>query len=233
MDRPVIHYVVEEAIKSGLDEILIVVGYGKDSIINYFDRHKLDREMDLYGIYDLPDIYFVRQKEQLGLANAISYGEHFTDDEDFAVLLGDTIYRSGSEGTVTSQMVDSFNKIGESIIALENVPLKDVVNYGIVDGKEISENFYKIERVVEKPSVEETPSNMGITGIYIFKKEIYKYLRNVKPGKNGEMQLSDAINAMAKEYEIYGQIINGERYDIGNMELWIKTFLKFARERGY
>lgn len=134
LDKTVIHYVVEEAIRSGLNEILIIVGAGKDSIINYFDRHSLDESMDYYGFSDLPDIFFVRQKEQRGLADAIRYAEHFTGDEDFVVLLGDTIYRSGKSETVTTQILDVYAGIEKPYIAVEklsrekvNVDLKSIM----------------------------------------------------------------------------------------------------------
>lgn len=231
LDRPVIHYVVEEAIRSGLDEILIIVGAGKDSIINYFDKHPMDENMDDYGFSELPDIFFVRQKEQRGLADAISYAEHFTGDEDFVVLLGDTIYRSGKSKTVTSQILDVYARIEKPCIAVEKVSREKVSDYGIVDPVDDEHDPFRIRGVVEKPNPEDALSDFGITGIYVLGKYVYEYIAKLQPGKNGELQLSDAYNAMIRDMDIYASRISGKRYDIGTMDLWVKTFLEFARER--
>ena len=231
LDKPVIHYVVEEAIRSGLDEILIIVGAGKDSIINYFDKHSLDDSMEDYGFSDLPDIFFVRQKEQRGLADAIRYAEHFTGEEDFVVLLGDTIYRSGKSETVTSQILDVYAGIKKPFVAVEKVPKEKVSDYGIVDPVNGEDDPFCIKEVVEKPNPEDAPSDLGITGIYVLGKYVYKYISEIQPGKNGELQLSDAYNAMTRDMDVYASRIRGKRYDIGSMDLWIKTFLEFARER--
>lgn len=229
LDKPVIHYVVEEAINSGLDEILIIVGAGKDSIINYFDKHELDETMDSYGLRDFPEIYFVRQKEQRGLADAIKYAQRFTGDEDFVVLLGDTIYRSNDARTVTSQIIDKYYKVASPVIAVEKVHPEKVVDYGIIEPEIQDQELLKIMSVVEKPEISKAPSNLGITGIYSFQSEIYNYIADISPGRNNELQLSDAINNMAKERNVFGCIINGKRYDIGSKELWYRTFNEFAK----
>ena len=229
LDKPVIHYVVEEAVNSGLDEILIVVGAGKDAIINYFDKHALDESMDEYGFRDLPDIYFVRQKEQMGLADAIRYAQKFTGDEDFVVLLGDTIYRSGDSKTVTSQVLEAYLRAKNPVIAVERVPPEKVKDYGIVDPEIHHDNLFKIRGVEEKPDLTIAPSDLGITGIYAFQSEIYSYIFKLTPGKNNELQLSDAINNMAKTQDVYGYVINGKRYDIGTKEMWYRTFLEFSK----
>lgn len=231
LDRPVIHYVVEEAVKSGLDEILIIVGYGKDAIINYFDRHPLDGEMDEYGLENFPDIYFVRQKEQNGLADSIRYAEKFTGDEDFVVLLGDTIYKSCSEGTVTSQLISLYREKHAPSLMVEPVPEEKVKDYGIVSGDFISDSVVKVNGVVEKPDPGSTNSRLGITGIYVFGGYIYDYLRRISPGTNGEYQLSDAYNLMVRDMDVLAKIMEGRRYDIGTKELWIRTFVEFASER--
>ncbi len=232
LDKPVIHYVVEEAVNSGLDEILIVVGAGKDAIINYFDKHALDESMDDYGFKDLPDIYFVRQKEQRGLADAVRYAEHFTGDEDFVVLLGDTIYRSGINKTVTSQMLDVYGKVTKPLLAVEKVPHEKVSYYGIIYPVKAEEDPLRVKGVVEKPEPENAPSDLGITGIYVLGTYVYDYISQIHPGKNGELQLSDVYNVMIKDMDVYASRINGRRYDIGTMELWIKTFIEFAKEKG-
>jgi len=231
LDKPVIHYVVEEALNSGLDEILIIVGSGKDSIINYFDRHTLDDSMDSYGFSDMPDIYFVRQKEQKGLADAVRYAENFTGDDDFVVLLGDTIYRSANERTVTSQILDVYRKIRKPLIAVEQVPREKIKDYGIVDPVDIDSDPFRIKGVVEKPEVERAPSDLGITGIYVLGTYIYEAISMIRPGRNGELQLSDAYNVVTNQMDVYATRINGKRYDIGTMDLWIETFMEFAKHR--
>ena len=204
LDKPVIHYVVEEAVKSGLDEILIIVGAGKDSIINYFDKHKLDEKFDEYGLKDIPDIFFVRQKEQKGLADAIRYAQKFTGDDDFVVLLGDTIYKSPDNLTVTSHLISEFVKVKFPIIAIEKVPMEKVSDYGIIEFEKMPNQLLKIIGVVEKPELSRAPSDMGITGIYLFHSEIYDYISRISPGRGNELQLSDALNIMAKETDLFG-----------------------------
>ena len=231
LDKPVIHYVVEEAVNSGMDEILIIVGAGKDAIINYFDRHSLDESMDDYGFKDLPDIYFVRQKEQKGLADAVRYAKHFTGDEDFVVLLGDTIYRSATNRTVTSQILDVHRSIERPLVAVEKASRGKIKDYGIVDPIDLDMDPFRIREVVEKPEVENAPSDFGITGIYVLGSYIYDAISKIKPGRNGELQLSDAYNIIIEQQEVYATRIRGKRYDIGTMDLWIKTFLEFAKQR--
>ena len=228
LDKPVIHYVVEEAVNSGLDEILIIVGAGKDAIINYFDRHNLDDKMDDYGFKDLPDIYFVRQKEQKGLADAIRYAKHFTGDEDFVVLLGDTIYVSNDNRTVTSKILDVYYKYNLPLIAVEEVPEYKFKDYGIIKGEEKEKGIYRVTGIVEKPEIAEAPSNLGITGIYVLGRYIYPYLDAIIPGKGGEYQLADAYNLLIEKMDVMAVKIDGKRYDIGTKEMWIRTFVNFA-----
>ena len=232
LDKPVIHYVVEEAVNSGLDEILIIVGAGKDAIINYFDRHNLDEKMDKYGLKNFPDVYFVRQKEQKGLADAVRYARNFTGDEDFVVLLGDTIYVSNDESTVTSRIIDTYYKYRQPVIAVEEVPEYKFRDYGMISGEERENGIYSVKGIVEKPTVEEAPSNLGITGIYVLGSYIYDYLSDIKPGMNGEYQLAEAYNLLVKERDVIATKIDGKRYDIGTKEMWIKTFLEFAKREG-
>ena len=186
--------------------------------------------MDDYGFKDLPDIYFVRQKEQKGLTDAIKYAEKFTGDEDFVVLLGDTIYRSNDERTITSHLIDEYSRNGAPIVAVEKVPPEKVTDYGIIEPATHHNSLFKIKGVVEKPEISYAPSDLGITGIYAFQSEIYGYISVLSPGKNNELQLSDVINSMAKEQDIFGYVINGKRYDIGTKEMWYRTFLEFSKQ---
>ncbi len=230
LDKPIIHYVVEEAVNSGLDEILIVVGAGKDSIINYFDSNTMDGKFANHGFEELPDIYFVRQKKQLGLADSIKYAEKFVDGEPFVVLLGDTIYRSNTDKTVLSQIRSTFDKWGSPTIAIEKVPRNKIGDYGIVSGTQLDTVSWEITSLVEKPRPEEAPSDMGITGTYILTESIFPAIRKLKPGKNGEYQLTDALSIISNEERLVGSLFSGTRYDIGTKELWVRAFFEFAKD---
>lgn len=229
LDKPVIHYVVEEALKSGLEEILIIVGHGKDSIIDYFDRHPPDVSESGNEIERFPPIYFVRQKEPKGLADSISYAETFTGSDPFVVLLGDTIYQSNDDETVTLSILNAYEKWRKQIVLIEKVPQLKIGDYGIIEGKRINEDTWNISDVIEKPDPRLAPSNMGLTGTYILHREIYDIISALKPGKNGEYQLSDALGEIAKSGNLMGKEIRGTRYDIGTKELWVQTFVKFAK----
>ena len=231
LDKPVIHYVVEEAVKSGLDEILIIVGHGKEAIIDYFDYNDLDEEMDNYGIRNFPSIYFIRQKEQLGLGDALRYSEKFVDSDPFVVLLGDTVYVSDTEKTVTRQLIDIYDKLKSPLIAVEKVKKEKIKDYGILSGEKIKRNLWKIDYLVEKPEQDKAPSDLGITGIYILESKIFDYLNRIKIGKNNEYQLTDALNLYAKENDLYASSFKGKRYDIGTKELWYQAFMEFLKNR--
>lgn len=228
LDKPVIQYVVEEAVNSGLDEILIIVGKGKDSIIDYFDRNSLEDRFVDSTIDQLPEIYFVRQKEQIGLGDSIKYARKFVDDQDFVIMLGDTIYLSNSSETVTSQLISKFKEHGPPIIAVEKVQDSKIHDYGIISGKQVGRNTWLIEDMVEKPTFEEAPSNIGVTGTYILSEDVFDYLDNLIPGRNGEYQLTDALNMMCHKRKTLGIEFEGTRYDIGDKESWVKTFMLFA-----
>jgi len=229
LDKPVIHYVVEEAVKSGLDEILIIVGHGKEAIIDYFDYNSLDEEMDSYGIRDFPSIYFIRQKEQLGLGDALRYSEKFVGDDPFVVLLGDTVYVSGTKKTVTKQLIDTYEELKSPLIAVEEVEKEKMKDYGMISGEKIKKNLWKIDYLVEKPDPDKAPSDLGITGIYILDSKIFDYLNKIKIGRNNEYQLTDALNLYAKENELYASSFKGKRYDIGTKELWYEAFIEFFK----
>ncbi len=229
LDKPVIQYVVEEAILSGLDEILIIVGHGKDSIIDYFARHPLDSQLNGFEIDSFPEIYFVRQRETKGLGDSLKYAEKFTGEDPFLVLLGDTIYRSNGNKTTSSEILKAYEETGKQILMVERVEREKIRDYGIISGKKMSNSSWTIEDLVEKPDPENAPSNMGITGTYLLNSEIYDILRELKPGKNDEYQLTDALRILAAKGKLLGYEINGTRYDIGTKELWVKTFIQFAK----
>lgn len=236
-DKPTIQYVVEEAVASGIDDILIVTGKGKRSIEDHFDRSfeleyiLKENDKDEYlreveAISELADIYYVRQKEQKGLGDAIYCARKHIDGEPFAVLLGDTITRS--EVPCTKQLMDVYEKYGSSAIAVEEVPVDKVERYGIIKGQKKDENLYLIEDMVEKPAVDEAPSNLAIMGRYVLDSKIFDHIDDVPPGFGGEIQLTDAMRLLD---DIYGYVFQGKTYDIGNKVEWLKTSLEFAFEQ--
>lgn len=228
LDKPIIHYVVEEAINSGLDEILLIVGAGKDSIINYFDSNHIDDHFSDNSFENMPEIFFVRQREQLGLADSIRYAEKFVGSDPFIVLLGDTIYKSSTSNTVTSQLIEVFNRYNKPTIAVEKVPKDKIKDYGIITGHQIESGIWKVESMIEKPMPKDVVSNIGITGTYILTEEIFSSIKKLRPGRNGEYQLTDALSMILQNQEVIGAEFKGTRYDIGTKELWIRAFFAFA-----
>lgn len=236
-NKPTIQYVVEEAVSAGIDDILIITGKGKRSIEDHFDRSfeleyflqnsgKTENLMEIEAISDMADIYYVRQKKQKGLGDAILCAKKHIDGDPFAVLLGDTITQSPNpQRPCIRQLMDTFYKYQSSTIAIERVPDEKIERYGIIKGSEISDSVYKIEDMVEKPKLGEAPSNLAITGRYILVPEIFDYIENVKPGVGGEIQLTDAMRSLK---EVYGYVFDGKIYDIGNTVEWLKSSIEIA-----
>jgi UTP--glucose-1-phosphate uridylyltransferase len=240
VDKPVIQYVIEEAVASGIDDILIITGRTKRSIEDHFDRAteleillkkegKTELLEELENVSNMADLHFVRQKEQKGLGHAISCARKHVGDEPFAVMLGDTI--NISKVPLTKQLINAYEKHNCSIIAIEDVPKEMVINYGIIDGEKLEDGLYRIKNMVEKPSVEESPSTLGITGSYILTPEIFDCIERTKPGVLGEIQLTDAMKLLLESQEIYGLLIEGRRYDIGNKLDWFKANIELILER--
>jgi UTP--glucose-1-phosphate uridylyltransferase len=237
VDKPTIQFVVEEAVASGLTDILIVTGRGKRAIEDHFDRSieleeylkaKSDLKLlkEVRDISELATIHYVRQKEQKGLGDAVLCAKDHIDDEPFALLLGDTIVES--KVPCSRQLVEKYNKYKSSIIAVEEVPASDIGKYGIIDGTRINSQDYKIRSLIEKPSVEKAPSNLGIIGRYILTPAIFDELKGQAVGKGGEIQLTDAINSLCRKESIYASKFEGKRYDIGNKLDYAKAFILFA-----
>ncbi len=235
-DKPTIQYVVEEAVASGIDDILIITGKGKRSIEDHFDRSfelehflrengKIDYLNEVENISEMADIYYVRQKEQRGLGDAIYCARKHIDGEPFAVLLGDTITRS--KIPCIKQLMDVFHEHGSSTIAIEEIDEERIERYGIIKGTKITDFLYKIEDLVEKPKIHEAPSNLGIIGRYILAPEIFDCIRETPPGVGGEIQLTDAMRFLE---EIYGFIFEGRVHDIGNKVDWLKSSVELALE---
>ena len=233
VDKPALQYLVEELLAAGIEEILIITGRNKGSIENHFDySYELERTLEENGkkdllkvvnhISEMSNIYYVRQKKPLGLGHAISCAEAFVGDEPFVVLLGDDIiYTDKEKGElpVTKQLVEKYKELqGGTILGVQEVPNKNVSKYGIIKPlKKIDEKTVAVEDFIEKPSVDEAPSNLAALGRYVLEPEIFSYLKNTKPGKGGEIQLTDAILAMKNNGEkLYAYNFDGLRYDTGD-----------------
>jgi UTP--glucose-1-phosphate uridylyltransferase len=240
VDKPVIQYVVEEAVLSGIEDILIITGRNKRAIEDHFDRcfeleskfqHNTDNTYyeSLTTLSELPDIHYIRQKEQRGLGDAILHAERHCDGDPFAVLLGDTICISPQgELPCTRQMITAFAHYQKPIIAVEAVPQEKIRDYGIIDARVIEEGVYAIRDIVEKPSPDTAPSNLGAIGRYILTPEIFSFLRDVKPGYGGEIQLTDALRRF---HEPLGLVTNCRRYDIGDKLGWMKSSIELTLDR--
>ncbi|WP_088070476.1 UTP--glucose-1-phosphate uridylyltransferase GalU [Gottfriedia luciferensis] len=240
VDKPTIQYIVEEAIESGIEDIIIVTGKGKRAIEDHFD-HSFELEQNLFekGKFELlnavqkssklVDIHYIRQKEPKGLGHAIWCARKFIGNEPFAVLLGDDIVKADTP--CLKQMIDQYNRYNASILGVQTVDKKDVSRYGIVDGSLIDNQFYNVHSLVEKPKQEDAPSNLAILGRYILSPRIFDILSNQKPGAGNEIQLTDAIAELNKYEAVYAYNFEGTRYDVGEKLGFIKTTLEFALNR--
>ncbi|MBI3588087.1 UTP--glucose-1-phosphate uridylyltransferase GalU [Candidatus Micrarchaeota archaeon] len=237
VDKPVIQFVVEEAVASGIDDILIVTGRGKHAIENHFDRSlelesylkskgDSSRLADLEKIEELAEIHYIRQPEPLGLGHAVSLAEKHVDGEPFAVLLGDTIFESSVP--CTKQLVQSYEKHHGSVIAVREVDPADVERWGIVKGTPLDSATLRVEDLVEKPAVGKAPSNLAIAARYIITPGIFGCLRETKPGKNGEIQLTDALRLLSQKEPMFAKVVDAKWYDIGTKEDYALTFFDFA-----
>jgi len=241
VDKPAIQYIVEEAVQSGIEDILIITGRNKRAIEDHFDKsveleltleEKEDRELlDLVrNISSLANIHYIRQKEPKGLGHAIYCAKTFINNEPFAVLLGDDIVDSKTKPCL-QQLIDIYNEYGTSIIGVQEVPKADVSKYGIVSGKMVDERLYKVNNLVEKPSIEDAPSNIAILGRYIIEPEIFEILEHTKPGAGGEIQLTDALKELSTKQDVYAYIFEGRRHDIGNKLGFLQATVEFALKR--
>ncbi len=240
IDIPTIQYVVQEAVDSGIDDILIISGKGKRAIEDHFDRNfeleaRLEEKEDqawfteMRRLSDMANVHFVRQKEANGLGDAIYYARHHVGDEPFAVLLGDTIMDSVIP--VTRQLVDTYEQYGGSVIGVESVPHDKVNRYGIVGGTPLSDSILKLDTLVEKPAVDKAPSDLAIAGRYILSPEIFDAIEKTPKGKNNEIQLTDSMLLLLKRENFYAHVIEGKRHDIGNKLDFLKTTVEFALKR--
>lgn len=240
IDTPVIQYVVQEAIDSGIDDILIISGKGKRAIEDHFDRNfeleeQLGRLRDemLYNevrrISEMANIHFIRQKELNGLGDAILCARLHTGDEPFAVLLGDTIIDSVIPAT--QQLMDIYEQYRQTIIGVERVPKALVNRYGIVATHKVSDAMAEVTGLMEKPTIEESPSNLAIVGRYILTPGVYAAIENTPRGRNNEVQLTDAFRILLGSENIYSYMIEGVRYDIGSKLDYLKTMVEYGLKR--
>lgn len=240
VDTPVIQYVVEEAAAAGLRDVLMIIGKGKRAIEEHFDRNfELEealaargREAELEAIRRISTIarlHFVWQRELNGLGDAITYARDHVEDEPFAVLLGDTLIEA--DPPVLPRMLELFERFGTSVVALEEVPIAKVHRYGVIAGREVEPGLFEITDLVEKPDPDRAPSNLAIAGRYVLTPDVFAHLERTPPGKNNEIQLTDALRRMARERPIYGLRFSGVRYDIGNRLDFLRTNILFALRR--
>ncbi|MBN1623551.1 MAG: UTP--glucose-1-phosphate uridylyltransferase GalU [Clostridia bacterium] len=240
VDKPTIQYIIEEAVSAGIEDIFIISGRGKRAIEDHFDKSfeledmlKKRGESEVLdmveGISNMVNIYYVRQKEPGGLGQAIHLAKPFIGNEPFAVMLGDDIVVS--DMPCIGQMMKQYEECNGTIIGIQKVPMNEVSSYGVVGGSRISENLYKISEMVEKPTPEEAPSNMAIMGRYIITPEIFECLERTKPGKNNEIQLTDALALLLEKQDIYAYEYTGKRYDVGNKLGFLKATVELALSR--
>lgn len=235
VDRPVIHYVVEEAVAAGATNIVIITGRGKRAVEDYFD-HNPDlgsigeaRELEeLEALTRKVSIYYIRQRMPKGLANAIHCAKHFVGHEPFGVLLGDTI--NVCTPPLLEQLKTRFTELGGkySVLSVESVPDSKVKDYGIVQGHEVAPGVLEVERMVEKPRLEDAPSRLGITGAYFLTPSIFRAIEETTPDATGETQLTTALNTLAHQEKVYAVTFQGRRYDIGDRAIWLRTNIEFA-----
>ena len=241
VDTPTIQYVVQEAVDSGIRDILIVTGKGKRAIEDHFDRNfeleahlqsRKDEEMleAARRLADMADLHFIRQKEMNGLGDAIAYARSHTGDEPFAVLLGDTVIDSVIPAT--QQLADMYEQYRRPVIAVEEVPAEKVSRYGIVGCSPLGERVYEITELVEKPAPERAPSNLAVAGRYVLTPEIFGCIDRTPRGKNNEIQITDALRLLLKTQPMIACKVDGRRYDIGDKLEYLKTIVEFALKRG-
>lgn len=240
VDKPTLQYIVEEAVASGIKDILIISGRSKRAIEDHFDKsYELESELlkakkfelleKIDGVADLANIFYVRQKEALGLGHAILCGKAFSDNEPFAVLLGDdVVYNKGGQKPCIRQLMDEYEKTGNTVLGVQQVATKDVSKYGIVSGKKVADRTYAVDELIEKPSIEEAPSNVAVLGRYVISPKIFDIIEKTAAGKGNEIQLTDALNTLAKEGGMTAYEFEGRRYDVGSKHGFIEANIEYA-----
>jgi UTP--glucose-1-phosphate uridylyltransferase len=239
VDKPAIQYVVEHAVGAGIEDILIVTGRGKRTIEDHFDRSfELEARLEEAGKYEelkevrriseMANIHYIRQRDPLGLGAAVAMAEAHVNGEAFAVLLGDDIIASGN---LLRQMLEVYDRYGRSVIAVKEVPMSEIHLYGAIEPEFVEENLARIVRFVEKPSAEEAPSNLAAIGCYVLTPQIFDALRETTPDERGDVQLTDALNALAQQQTVYAYVFEGVRYDIGKKLDYLRATVELAIDR--
>lgn len=242
VNKPLIEYAVQEAVEAGLTRIGFVTGRGKRAIEDHFDKNyeledqirgtgKEDLLQATRDLIDQCEFSYTRQKEMKGLGHAILTGETLIGDEPFAVVLADDLCFGGDDG-VLAQMVKLFDQYRCSIVAVEEVPDDSIHQYGVIAGEAINEGIYRVTDMIEKPSIEDAPSNLGIIGRYILTPDIFELLRNTPPGKNGEIQITDALKMQAEQGCVLAYRFKGRRFDCGSIDGFVEA-TNFCYEKFY
>jgi UTP--glucose-1-phosphate uridylyltransferase len=240
VDKPTIQYIIEEAVASGIEDILIITGSNKRAIEDHFDKsHVLEMQLQLKGktdllktvqdISNLAEIYYIRQKEPLGLGHAVYCARSFIKNEPFAVLLGDDIVSSTKP--CLKQLMELYEEVQAPVLGIKEVPLEDVDKYGILEAEPVRPQVYKVSDLVEKPEPHEAPSRLAVMGRYIINPGIFDILENTKPGAGGEIQLTDALRVQGQAEGMYGLVFDGRRYDVGDKMGYLKATVEFALGR--
>lgn len=240
VDKPTIQYIAEEAIKSGIEELLIIVSRGKDAIINHFDKafeleavlerdNKQEMLKAVREVSDKIDVHFIRQQEQKGLGHAVLFAQTFVGNEPFAVMLGDDVVVS--EKPCLKQLIEQFDNVQASVLGVQRVGKEQVSKYGIVDCERMDGRLYKMNGMVEKPKIEDAPSDIAVLGRYILTPAIFNCLKKTGKGAGGEIQLTDAIVMLNQSEDVYAYNFEGKRYDIGSKQGFLKATVEFALER--
>lgn len=240
VDKPTIQFIVEEARKSGIQDIVVVDGKNKRSIEDHFDsnpelednlrdKHK-DEMLKLVQETTDINIYFIRQSHPGGLGDAVLTARDFIGDEPFVVMLGDDLNNINNNGTpLTKELIDSYHETGASTLAVMRVPHEDTSKYGVINpSKEVKPGLFNVTSFVEKPDPKDAPSDLAIIGRYVFTPEIFDVLAKTKPGKGNEIQLTDAINTLNKTQRVFAHEYKGDRYDVGNKFGWIETNIEYG-----
>ncbi|GAA6113474.1 MAG: UTP--glucose-1-phosphate uridylyltransferase GalU [Apilactobacillus sp.] len=237
VDKPAIQLIVEEAIESGITDILIIIGKGKRAIEDHFDSNtELELNLESKGKKEMLEavkktnglnIYFKRQEHPNGLGDAVYTAKSFVGDDPFVIMLGDDLMEDKTP--LTKQLIDSYEETGSSTLAVMRVPHEDTSKYGVINpAKEVKDGLYDVVNFVEKPNPEDAPSDLAIIGRYLLTPEIFDILENTKPGKGNEVQLTDAIDTLNKDGKVYAHEFKGDRFDTGNKFGWLQTNIEFG-----
>ena len=240
IDKPTIQYIIEEALASGIEDILIITGRSKRAIEDHFDKsielelnledHGKLKELEMVRAISNIRIHYIRQKEPRGLGHAILCAKHFVGDEPFAVLLGDDVV--DSKVPALKQLIDVYDKTGASVLGVQEVPLEKVSSYGIVASQPTEEaRTFAVSDMVEKPAVEEAPSRLAVLGRYVITPEVFDILEETAPGRGGEIQLTDALKVLAQKQPMYAYNFEGRRYDVGDKQGFLEATVEMALKR--